>query len=310
MKKMRTLLVLIVLIMSVTIYAQKKKDGTVYSEHPAIDAVEAMQKAYVAGDSAKVASYLADNFKSYNGSNSDPNQTGGSKRGFVNGVIFWKNNIDYFDIVRQPGAYPDAIEYKDGPVWVQTWEIVKGVHNETGVKLDMPFHRMFLMNEENKIQVMFNYYDERIYAEIGRSFEPRANGTVYDNHDNINVVRRMYAAVEKNDLDKAFSFFHENARFRNVNMPVGEWMSLEEDRAFTEEIHKNYDNIIFEQVGYPDYVHYERNDSRVVQIWYNIHMTRKSDNKSIEMPYHALIDFNDEGKITRVSEFYSAKMLD
>lgn len=304
------MLVFFALIFCVAVYAQKKKDGTVYNEHPAITAVESMQKAFVAGDSAKVASYIADDFKSYNGSNADPNQTGGSKRGFVNGVIFWKNNVDYFDIVRQDGAYPDAIEYKDGQVWVQTWEIVKGVHNETGVKLDMPFHRLFRMNKDNKIDILLNYYDESIYDEIGRSFEPRTNGTVYDNHEYINIVRRMYAAVEKNDLDKAFSFFDENARFRNVNMPVGKWINLEEDRAFTEEVHKNFDNIIFEQVGYPDYVHYERNDSRVVQIWFNIHLTRKSDKKKIEMPYHALIDFNEEGKIIRVSEYYSEKMLE
>jgi len=310
MKNLRTIVLLIIVFAAISTNAQKKKDGTVYSEHPAIKVVEAMQKAFVAGDSATVGTFLADDFRGFNGSSTNPIQKGTTKQNFLNSVNFWKNNIDYFDIVRQDGAYPDAIEYKDGQLWVNTWEVVKGVHNETGVKLNMPFHREFLMNDDNKIKVVFNYYDESIYAEIGRSFEPRTNGKVYDNHEFINAVRRMYAAVENQDLDKAFSFHDENATIRNVNMPAGETISVAEDRAFTEKIFELYKDINFRQVGYPDYVHYQRNDSRVVQVWYNIHMTRISDNKKIVMPYHALIDFNKDGKITSVSEYYSEKMLE
>ena len=113
----------------------------------------------------------------------------------------------------------------------------------------------------------------------------------------------------KRNFDKAFSFFADNARFRNVNMPVGETISVAEDREFTEGFFKEFKDIKFVQVGYPDYVHYERNDSRVVQSWWNIHMTRIADDKRIVMPYHALTDFNEEGKITSVSEFYSEKFF-
>jgi ketosteroid isomerase-like protein len=300
----------IFLVVGISMQAQKKKDGTVYNEHPAITAVEAMQKAFVAGDSTAVGTFLSEDFKSYNGSNGNPNQQGTSKQNFLNSVIFWKNNISYFDIVRQDGAYPDAIEYKDGQVWVQTWEVVKGVHNSTGVKLDMPFHRLFLMDENNKILVMFNYYDERVYAEIGRGFEPRTNGTVYDQHENINTSRRLFAALENRDLEKVKSFFDENARIRNVNMPVGETLSVEEDLAMVKTFLDNADDLNFQMVGYPDYVHYERNDSRVVQIWYNIHYTRKSDNKKIALPYHALIDFNEDGKIVSVSAYFSQSIME
>ena len=46
------------LMISIFTYAQKKTNGTVYIDHPAITVVEAMTKAYVSGDSTKVASYL------------------------------------------------------------------------------------------------------------------------------------------------------------------------------------------------------------------------------------------------------------
>lgn len=39
---------------------KRKKNGTVYNEHPAIETVNAMQEAWIAGDDAKVATFLAD----------------------------------------------------------------------------------------------------------------------------------------------------------------------------------------------------------------------------------------------------------
>ena len=44
-------------------FSQKKTNGTIYVDHPAIAVVEAMTKAFVSGDVDKVASYLADDFK-------------------------------------------------------------------------------------------------------------------------------------------------------------------------------------------------------------------------------------------------------
>ena len=49
--------------------AQKKKNGTVYIEHPGIDLVEDFNEAWVSGDIEKMASYLADDFKIGNGTN-------------------------------------------------------------------------------------------------------------------------------------------------------------------------------------------------------------------------------------------------
>ena len=213
-------------------YSQKKKNGTIYNDHPAINTVEAMLAAFVEGDTTKVASYLADNFKSFNGSNTNKDAKGGTKKGMLNRTNWWKNNVDYLSMKRSSGAYPDALEYKDDDqkdvVWVQTWDHLKGVHNKTGVKLDMPIHRMFIVNKNNKIQMMMEYYDDRVFRELGQSYTDRHNGTIFNHHDNINSVRRMAAASENNDPEKMFSFFDEKANFRDVNMPDGEWLSLDE----------------------------------------------------------------------------------
>ena len=152
---MRKIVLIAMMFLTVFAYSQKKKNGTIYKEHPAIDVVEAMLKAFVEGDEAKVAGFLADDFKSYNGSETNKEAKAGTKDNFLNQVKFWKANMSYLSVERSKGAYPDALEYSDGTnddvVWVQTWEQVKGVHNETGVKLDMPFHRLFIVNKNNKI---------------------------------------------------------------------------------------------------------------------------------------------------------------
>ena len=124
-------------------YGQKEKNGTIYKEHDAIAKVKGMQAAWVAGDSAKVASYLHDDFKSFNGSGTNKDAEGGSKANYAGGASWWKENVAYLSLTPTPGAYPDALEYKDGEMWVQTWDQLNGVHNTTGVKIEMPVHRMY-----------------------------------------------------------------------------------------------------------------------------------------------------------------------
>jgi len=55
------------MLFTIITYSQKKKNGTVYNEHPAITMVEAMQQASIVGDTVKVAMYLADDFRYFDG---------------------------------------------------------------------------------------------------------------------------------------------------------------------------------------------------------------------------------------------------
>jgi len=310
---MRKIVLITIMFLTVFAYSQKKKNGTIYKEHPAIDVVEAMLKAFVEGDEAKVAGFLADDFKSFNGSETNKEAKGGTKDNFLNQVKFWKENISYLSIERSKGAYPDALEYSDGTfddvVWVQTWEQVKGVHNKTGVKLDMPFHRLFIVNKNNKIITMINYLDESVYDEIGQSFDDRKNGTIYNHHEYINKVRRLIHAFENKDLETAYSFYDEKARFSNINMPIGEFQTLEEAKAGDKKFFEKYDITSIDVRGYPDYLNYELRNAKVVQSWWNVRLTRKSDKKELIVPIMYIHDFNDDGMITSESAYFSEKLL-
>ena len=311
---MKKILIIGLMMFTIITYSQKKKNGTIYIDHPAINSVESMLAAFVEGDTTKVASYLADNFRSFNGASTNKDAKGGTKKGFLNRTNWWKNNIDYLSIKRSQGAYPDAIEYKDSNqkdvVWVQTWTHVKGVHNKTGVKLDMPYHSLFIVNKDNKISTVMDYYDDRVFRELNQSYNDRENGTIFNHHDNINIVRRMVAASENNDSEKMFSFFDEKAYFRDVNMPDGEWSSLDEYKKKLKKFRENFDINSIDVVGYPDYLEYDLNNSKVVQSWWKFRLTRKSDKKELVIPAMYLHDFNDDGKIIRSSGYYSATLLE
>ncbi len=290
-------------------YGQKEKNGTIYKEHDAIATVKAMEAAWVAGDSAKVASYLHDDFRSHNGSGTNKDAKGGTKANFAGGAKWWKENVAYLSLTPSPGAYPDALEYKDGQIWVQTWDNLKGVHEETGVKIEMPVHRMYRF-KDGLIDLALSYHNDAVYREVGESFDDRQNGIVWNHHDNINKVRRMVHAFEHGDIEKGYSYFDEKARFSNLETPRGESLSLEEAKANMKETMDKYEITSIDQVGYPDYVEYDLRDGRTVYSWWDIRLTRKSDQKKIVMPIMYAHDFNEEGKIMRSMAYMSSKWLD
>jgi len=306
--------VIILMMMSTMImYSQKEKNGTVYKSHPGIVAVEAMQQAWVKGDSATVATYLAEDFKSYDGTSTDVNDKGRDRQSFLNRVANMPKWVSYMSIARQGGAYPDAIEYKDDDdgLWVQTWDVLRGIHNETGVKLDQPIHGLFRLNADNKIVSAIDYSTSEVGDEIGASFENRKNGTLYNHHPYINKVRRMMGALEHGDADKAFSFFAADAGFRNLDMPRGERKTVAEEKEGFNKMIENWTINGIDVNGYPDYLEYEMGNAKIVQSWWTVRMTRKSDGKKVELPLLLVHNFNDDGMITNEMGYYTtASMAD
>lgn len=308
---MKKNLIIIMLLCTGIMFSQKTKNGTVYKEHPSITAVESMLQAFFAGDADKTASYLSDDFRAFNGASTNKNAKGSTKENFLNNVKWVKDNWSYVSYGRMDGAYPDAIEYKDDDdgLWVQTWDYLKAMDNRTGVKIDMPVHRLFRMSKDNKILSMFTYDSDIPFEEMRSSNVVRTNGTIYKHHDYINTVRKMIRALEFGDVDTAFSYFTDNARFSNLDMKRGESVSVEEEKENFKNFMKGYTIESIDVVGYPDYLEYEVWDSKVVQSWWDMRVTRKSDGKKFVMPAMLTHNFNDEGKIVREMGYYTVSSL-
>jgi ketosteroid isomerase-like protein len=311
--KTTTLLTVLAFICFTNVFAQKKSNGTVYIDHPAITVVQNMTKAFVAGDSTKVASYLTDDFKAWNGVGTNPRAKGTDKASFAGGAKGWNNALDYFSITQTSGAYPDAIEYKkdndEDVVWVQNWEDINGVHKKTGVKVNMPMHRLYVVNKDNKIQTIINYTNQSVWDEIGSSYSDRTNGTIYNHHDNINTVRNAFYAFEKSDLDKCLSYFTDDARFSSIHQEYGKSDTKAEARKNWQGFLDAFEIKNLEMIGYPDYLEYEMGNGREVLTWWNYHLIRKSDKKELQLPMHASSSFDADGKITSHMIYYSESLL-
>ncbi len=73
-------------------------------------------------------------------------------------------------------------------------------------------------------------------------------------------------------------------------MDLDEYMAYLEGQYFKDEI-----SYKMEQVGYPDCLHYEKEDLYVVYSWWNIVVVK--DGKKHVLPIMLTHDFNDEGKV-------------
>lgn len=294
-------------------YSQKKKNGTIYIEHPAIDLVESMEQAFVAGDADKVASFLAEDYQFWNGVGTNKDAKPGTIENARNNVKWWKENMSYVSLERAGGTYPDAMEYKDDEqkdvVWVQNWSRLKALNNKTGMKVDVPVHRIYRVNKDNKIDLIVNYTNDLFWNRFRSTFAVRENGTIFINHENINTVRKMVYALEFNDVEGMFSHFSDKAQFRNIHMPIGSWHNMEEERKSVADFLEAFEILGIDEQGYPDYLEYGEGNAKVVQSWWKFRLKRKSDDKKIILPMMLLNDFNDEGKIIRESLYYSLSVL-
>lgn len=296
-----------------TAFAQKKTNGTVFIEHPAINVVNELIKATVAGDSSKIASYLTDDFKAYNGTSNIYNDPGTNKVTFVRNALRYNRELDYFTIDNYPGSYPDAVEYqkdnKDGEVWVQTWNLLKGVHKATGVKLDAAVHRLYKLTKDNKIKTIINYSNGSIMDEIGASFSDRTNGKIYNHHENINTIRKSMYAFEKGYVDKSLSYFSDNVQFSDLSMGIGKFETKAQTKVSWQKFLNDFEIKSIDMDGYPDYLEYEMDNGREVLSWWKYNLVRKSDKKIIVLPMHLSDSFDEKGKIIAEVAYFNLSLL-
>ena len=133
--KIKTLL--LVLMVSVSLNAQKKKNGNIFVKHPAIDVIENLYSAMNSNDSIALSKIIADNFKGVAGEQMNKDAKPQTKTEFIQQV---KNNhaiSRYYNIRKTSTGYPDAIEYKDedfaGVTWIYSWEYFTAVGGTTGI---------------------------------------------------------------------------------------------------------------------------------------------------------------------------------
>ena len=208
---MKKITFLLITLITFSVSAQKKKkNGTVYIEHPGIDLVESFNTAWVSGEIDKAASMLTEDFRIRNGNSLNKDDKGSTKQQFIGNMTWWYNNMDYLKLTVSEGAYPDAIEYKDSGVWIQTWDHLYGVNKTTGAKVDMPVHRLYVVNKDaTKIARIFEYNNQNTFRNVRDSYSTRENGKIYKNISRIKKLPKakgfsniLYPGERKNKTYK------------------------------------------------------------------------------------------------------------
>lgn len=307
--KIKTLIV--VLMVCISLNAQKKKNGTIFIEHPAFDVVENLHSAMNSNDSDALSKIIADDFRGVAGDQMNKDAKPQTKAQFIQQV---KNNHEiskYFNIRQSSNGYPDAVEYKDenfSGTWVYSWEYFTAVGGTTGIDYSQPRHTQYVVNKDNQIAFARYYLNQYPYSQTSNSQMEMKDGDVYSHHSNINTVRRFVKAFQYNDDENLFVDFAENV---NVNGLFNDWgsdpMNLEGLKSGFKTFKSNYkinsmDNmwIKFFKI---------ESDSNFVQSWWRLSVTRKKDGKEIVFPVMFNHTFNDDGKIVRHWESWNEAKL-
>ncbi|MES2794698.1 MAG: nuclear transport factor 2 family protein [Bacteroidota bacterium] len=311
---MKKLSVFVLLMIPFIGFSQKKENGKIYIEHPALNVVDAFTKAMVAGDTTAMSKLMTADFRANNPVVARPHDKGADKATFLRNAKGNHDNFDYFSIKPLKGSYPDAFEYAKDPsddnaVTVESWDVVKGIHKKTGVKADNVLHRSFTLTKDNKIRRLHNYMNPEVRNNIIAAGSERKNGIVYNEHQNINNLRLLMGAAENGDLAKAYSFFDPKATFFNSNSEEQKAQTLDEVKASHKAFFEKFEMSGIEQVGYPDYVVYEQGNIGVLYSWWNFYFIRKSDKKEIKVPFHYSHNVNAEGKIISETAYYNGNLL-
>lgn len=275
----------------------QKKNGTVYSEHEAINKTRELWKAFTDADRDKYVSFFADSLYAMNNGEREDKV---ASKDLAKNLDWWENEWENLKIMDHKPAYPDAVEYKSGGLWVQDWLLVTGRHKKTGINIELPVHNLYSFNEDGKIIVMDTYFNNDVFDEISNAQTKKENGEVYINHPYIAKVRHMVNAHRDKDLEAWAGYFSPEARFMASWAKFGTSKSLDELKEMkAEQFADKSRKSKVEEIGYPDCIYYAKGDSYTVYSWWKISFMK--DGEKIVYPLMLAHNFDKEGKIS--SEF-------
>ncbi|WP_439182622.1 nuclear transport factor 2 family protein [Carboxylicivirga taeanensis] len=285
-----TSILLVLLLVGLTAHSQKK-NGTIFSEHEAIDKVAALWKTFEAGDKEAYMNYFSDSVKVFSHGIMRP----WTKTNLSKNYDWWQKEFENIQFKDAKPAYPDALEYKDGGLWVQDWMILSARNIKTGINVKLPVHRLYSFNKDGKITSIHWYYNNDVFEEISNSHQTKENGTVYINHPHILTVRKAMNAFIDRDYELWGSFYAADAQMGHIALKAGEYQTVDEKKEIYNKTFTPDKKFMIEQMGYPDCIYYAKNDMYVVYSWWN--MTIKKNGEKYKFSFMLSHTFNSDGKI-------------
>lgn len=289
-------------------FSQKKANGKIYIEHPALEIAKQFDEAFVKGDLETIKSLVADDFAWRN-----PSMRGrrGTLQQLLNRSNYLSKNIVNFEISHRGTAYPDVFEYKeDNSVDVKTYTWLTGYDKNTGVELNMPRNTNFRMTPDGKkIAWMSVMDDQLLWNKAYDAYETKKNGVIYKDHPYVTKVRLLIQAYQAMDFEKVRSMYNESTRFYDVmNSGIDEFKTLEEEFSSIDEYMNAFEIVDIRESGYPDVLDYEGNGAVVISWWVWTFKNKKSGNVA-RIKQHLHHSFNENGDIVREDYYFNPASL-
>lgn len=289
------------------LFAQKKKNGNIYIEHPSIEVVEEFNEAFINGDIEKIKSLVSEDFSWRNSTmRSEP----GNLRQLIGRSNYLSKNIENFNIKHYGGSYPDAFEYKkDNIVDVMTYTWLTGYDKNTGVSLDMPRYASFRIDGSGKISSINIMDDQVLWNKAYDAYQTTKNGVIYKDHPLVSKVRLLIQSYLTKNVEKIKSHYTESTRFYDVmNSDLNEFKSLEEEFVDFDKYMEVYDLVNIVESGFPDVLDYE-GDGDVVISWWDMTFKNKKSGKTSTIKQHIHHTFNASGEIVREDYYFNPSQL-
>ena len=305
MKKITSLIMMLFITAS---FSQKKANGKIYIEHPALEIAKQFDEAFVKGDLETIKSLVADDFAWRN-----PSMRGrrGTLQQLLNRSNYLSKNIINFEISHRGTAYPDVFEYKeDNSVDVKTYTWLTGYDKNTGVELNMPRNTNFRMTPDGKkIAWMSVMDDQLLWSKAYDAYETKKNGVIYKDHPYVTKVRLLIQAYQAMDFEKVRSMYNESTRFYDVmNSGIDEFKTLEEEFSSIDEYMNAFEIVDIRESGFPDVLDYEGNGAVVISWWVWTFKNKKSGNVA-RIKQHLHHSFNENGDIVREDYYFNPASL-
>ena len=93
------------------------------------------------------------------------------------------------------------------------------------------------------------------------------------------------------------TYYSDTAKFWVSDINDGKFFPLKESMSCLALDYKFYDNIKFTQIGYPDYLEYDKDHTRTVQSWWLWSGISKKTGKELKIYTVQFDSFNNAGKI-------------
>lgn len=294
------ILLLILGLSSFLMVNAQKENGIVYSEHEAITKTNTMWAAFVKGDKETFASFFADSIREVVNGDFQIRL-----KKDLGGIIDWWKAFEGLGIQDDKPAFPDAIDYKNGGLWVQDWLLMKGTHKATGINLKLRVHNLYQFDKNGKIKSIHQYFNNDIFDEIYKNERTIESGIVYKYHPYIITIRKAVNAYCAKDLETLLSFYTPDAVFSSLSLKDGEVINLEAKTNEFKNTFADYNTITLDQSGNPVCVCYEK-EYFVVYSWWVLSVTTKDGKKMDKIPVMLTHGFNKDGKITWEAVYLSS----